>query len=162
MIRNIASRVTGTAISTARFAVTLPFGIARGVLERVIPHGERDTQTQSGGDVSQPAQQAPQPSAQEQAAEAITTTGGAADARPKPAAKKASTPKAGDVATDDDGPVVVLAVDSPPVEVEPPIDVVGETLRAEEQQRAQRPDAPQPAHVPEETEVVYSTSTDER
>ncbi len=58
-----------------------------------------------------------------------------------------------------DEPHVVLAMDAPPEEVEPPVDVVGEALAEEQAAAARRPSRPQPTHVPEETEVVYSSSS---
>ena len=57
-------------------------------------------------------------------------------------------------------PEVVLTLDRPAEELEPPIDVVGEALRAE------TPDQPSPledeGHVEVAEEVVYSTSSDDR
>jgi hypothetical protein len=94
VIRTIASRLTGTAISTGRFAIGIPLGVARNILSHVpFVGGGTESEgrpSQSRGDLDTPAQQAPQPSAQEQAAEAVVKTG-AASTRPTTAAKKKST-----------------------------------------------------------------------
>ena len=57
-------------------------------------------------------------------------------------------------------PEVVLTLDRPAEQVEPPIDVVGEALRAERAEQA-RPAPPRADedHVEVEEQVVYSTSS---
>lgn len=171
-------KITGTAASTVRFATAIPVGVARSVLQRVTDHGSPDDASpDSSGSTQrqQPAQREPQ----EQAAEATTSadaakkaTGSAAEksastaattksATPASTRKKAGTPRAGEPEHSDDKPDVVLAVDAPPEQIDPPVDVVGEALAAEKAQESQKPKQPQPVHVNEETEVVYSTTSDD-
>ncbi len=61
-------------------------------------------------------------------------------------------------------PEVVLTLDRPADEVDPPVDVVGEALRTEQGEQAgrapQSSDLDEEGHVEVEEEVVYSTSTD--
>lgn len=78
---------------------------------------------------------------------------GPADAPARPQAVPPTPPETRE--TEDDGPHVVLTLDAPAEDVEPPEDVVGETLAAE------RPVPPQPQHVESQAEVVYSSSSDE-
>ncbi len=160
MIRHIASRVTGTAISTGRFAVGIPLGVARTVLSHVPfvggKHGDdtpAPTSTSTADAVSAnvpPVRVAEQATAQSKPATAPP-------AQRASTAREAGTPKSGEPGhAHDGGPEVVLAVDTPPEEIEPPVDVVGETLQAEQQQ------VEPPAEVDEEHPVVYSTSSDDR
>ena len=160
MIRNIASRVTGTAISTGRFAVGIPIGVARTVLSHVPfvggKHGEDESTPRSTGPTDAVSENVPQTSVEEQAtAEAKPAT--APPTKTPRTAKKAGTPKAGEPGhVHDDGPEVVLSIDTPPEVIEPPIDVVGEALKAEQQE------VEPPAEIVEDNPVVYSTSSDDR
>lgn len=161
MIRQIAGRLTGAAVSTVRFAAGIPLGVARSAIEHVTHRGDDTSEHDAQGD-----DRAGRESAQQQAAAtpAPTRDPAARAAKPgKASSKSAATPgKAapaqGASATPGE-PEVVLAVDAPPAEFEPPVDVVGEALAAENAEKAQRPPKPQPVHVNEDTEVVYSTTT---
>lgn len=129
MIRHAAGTLTGTALSTARLVVRLPLWGARQVLGHL--RGAQDS------------------------AEGRASAGPVADATPQsPQSPRAATPPA--QAQAEREPEVVLAVDAPPVEVEPPIDVVGEALAEEP------PPAPGPEHVEEQVEVVYSSTSSEQ
>ena len=171
-------KITGTAASTVRFATAIPVGVARSVLERVTHHGSQDDATADSPESPQ-RQQAPQREPQEQAAQAAKATsatkkaaGSTArksastaatkkSATPASTRKKAGTPKAGETQHSDDKPEVVLAVDAPPEEIEPPVDVVGEALAAEKAEESQKPKQPQPVHVNDDNPVVYSTTSDD-
>ena len=168
MIRNIAGRLTGTAISTGRFAVNIPLGVARTVISHVPFVGGK------GSSESSPAEPKPDSTgAGEAVAERVpeTPVEDLATAESKPAkappaktpraAAKAGTPKAGEAKHDEGKPDVVLAVDTPPEVIEPPIDVVGEALAAERAEEARKPKQPQPLHVDDENPVVYSTTSSE-
>ena len=158
MIRHIASRVTGTAISTGRFAVGIPLGVARTVLGHVPFVGDKlsDGETAPTGGADAVSTRIPQARVEDQAtAESLPSTAPPADL-PRPGRRK-GTPKAGEPGhVHDEGPQVVLTIDTPPEEIEPPIDVVGEAIAAEQQQ------VEPPAEVDDETPVVYSTSSDDR
>ena len=65
-------------------------------------------------------------------------------------------------ATEPHEPEVVLTLDRPAAQVEPPIDVVGDALRAEQAAPTpQASDLDDEGHVEVEEEVVYSTSSDQ-
>ena len=148
MFRQIAGRLTGTATSTARFVVTAPFGVARSVLERVAHHGSGSAPVDDRAGREAATEQAaatPAPTSDEIAHVSSRQTGTPTSGRPAETAE----------------PEVVLSVDAPPADIEPPVDVVGEALAAEKEQEAQRPREPQPDHVEEQVEVVYSTSSDD-
>ena len=131
MIRQAAGHLTGTALSTARLVVRLPLWGARQVL------GHLPGARSAGSGVS-----------------AERTAGPAAGATPRsPERPRVATPPAQTEAEHE--PEVVLSIDAPPAEVEPPVDVVGEALAEEP------PPAPGPEHVEEQVEVVYSTSSDD-
>lgn len=171
MFRKIAGRLTGTAASTVRIATAIPVGVARSVLEHVTHRGSEDDARPDASESPQ-RQQPPQREPQEQAAETArpaskksTTPAAGKKTTPAKTRAKASTPKAGAPqagATEaDDKPDVVLAVDAPPAEIEPPVDVVGEALAAEKAEEAQQPRKPQPVHVNDDNPVVYSTTSDD-
>jgi hypothetical protein len=146
VFRHIASRATSIAFSTGRFALGIPVGVVRGVLDHLGGHREDD----SGSPLDDAAwreaaaQQAADTPAPRTATEASAESAkGGRQGPPKPGR------------TEDKGPEVVLSIDSPPEQVEPPIDVVGEALANE------KPQPPQPEHVEEEVEVVYSSTSED-
>jgi hypothetical protein len=165
VIRQLAGRLTGTAISTVRFATAIPVGVTRSLVERVTHRGSEHGTTSESQPAAPPPrrQQPPQREPQEQAAETATAAkrAGRKKAAPAGARTRAGTPKAGDVRQEDEAPDVVLSVDAPPEQVELPVDVVGQALAAEEAEQAERPKQPQPVHVDEQAEVVYSSSSDQ-
>jgi hypothetical protein len=92
----------------------------------------------------------------------------ASESSPGPAATSATThtpseAAPSEAAPSDDAtapePQVVLTLDRPAEDVEPPIDVVGEALRAESP--APVPPLEDEGHVEVQDEVVYSTSSDQ-
>jgi hypothetical protein len=160
VIRHIASRVTGTAISTGRFAVGIPLGVARTVLSHVPfvggSHGDDTPAATSTSTADAVSDNVPHVRVAEQAT-AQTKPATAPPAQEPRTARTAGTPKSGEPGhAHDDGPEVVLTIDTPPEEIEPPVDVVGEALQAEQQQ------VEPPAEVDDEHPVVYSTSSDDR
>lgn len=155
ILRQLAGRVTGTAVSTVRFAAGIPLGVARSVLERVIPHGDDSTSAPDATSATDTGAAARESAAEQAAATPAPTS----DDAQRATTSRTGAPKSG--TADEQEPEVVLSIDAPPEEIEPPVDVVGEALAAEQEQAAERPDEPQPVHVPEETEVVYSTASDE-
>jgi hypothetical protein len=166
VFRKIASNLTSTAIATTRFATALPVGVARSVLERAgLTGSTKDAVPATAPDAPAAPVVDIDPSVQRQATAATKPSKAAPRSATPSKARKSGTPKAGDVApqrSDDDGPQVVLAVDAPPEEIEPPVDVVGEALAAEAQQQEQKQQAPTPDPVDDEDAVVCSTATDER
>jgi hypothetical protein len=164
VIRNIASRVTGTAISTGRFAVNIPLGVARTVVSHVPFVGGKHDSAQPASAEPTPAtgaEEAVADRAPEKPVEDLATAESkpakAPPAKKPRAAAKVATPKAGEVQHAEGKPDVVLAVDTPPEVIEPPVDVVGEALAAEQAEEARKPKQPQPVHVEDEHPVVYSS-----
>lgn len=129
MIRQAAGHLTGTALSTAHLVVKLPLWGARQVLGHLRGAPDAGEGRASAGPVAEATPQTPQ--------------------RPPATTSAPQTEAAHE-------PEVVLAVDAPPAEVEPPVDVVGEALAEEP------PPAPGPEHVEEQVEVVYSSSSREQ
>ena len=127
MIRQAAGHLTGTALSTARLVVKLPLWGARQVLGHV--RGARDS------------------------GEGRASAGPVAEATPQRPRAATPPPQAETEVEAEREPEVVLSVDAPPAEVEPPVDVVGEALAEEP------PPAPGPEHIEEQAEVVYSSSS---
>ena len=155
MIRHIASRVTGTAISTGRFAVGIPLDLARTVLSHVPFVGGKRGDVTPASPSTADAVSANVPRVR--VAEQATAQSKPATAPPARKPRTVGTPTSGEPGhAHDDGPEVVLTIDTPPEEIEPPVDVVGETLQAEQQQ------VEPPAEVDDEHPVVYSTSSDDR
>lgn len=164
MIRHIASRVSGTAISTGRFAVGIPLGVARTLLDHVpfgaSRRGEGETAAEGSGAADAVSADVPHAPVEDQATaktKPSTAPPTKAPTKARRTAPKAGTPKSGEPGrTHDEGPKVVLTIDTPPEDIEPPVDVVGEALQAEQQQ------VEPPAEVGDDDPVVYSTSSDDR
>jgi hypothetical protein len=167
VIRTIASRVTGTAISTGRFAVGIPLGLARNVVGHLPFVGGKGDAADTGGTSAESTtagdavrEREPQTSVDELATAESEPAAAPPVERPR-ASATAGTPKAGQTQHDEDTPDVVLAVDTPPEVIEPPVDVVGEALAAAQAEEAQKPPQPQPVHVNDDNPVVYSTTSDD-
>ncbi len=132
MFRNVAGRLAGSATSTVRWALVVPISVSKRLARRVM-------QLAPGSDEG-PADAPAHPAT--------------AATRPAAATAPAAGTEAPAPAREDEGPNVVLSLDAPPEQVEPPEDVVGEALAAE------HPVPPQPDHVEDETEIVYSSSSE--
>jgi hypothetical protein len=168
VFRKIASNLTSTAVATTRFATALPVGVARSVLERLGVTGSAPDVTPDAAR-EDTAARAPvvdiDPSVGRQATAATKPSKAPPRSTTPSKTRKSGTPKAGDVdpqRSDDEGPQVVLAMDAPPEEIEPPVDVVGEALAAEAQEQEQKQQVRTSDPVDDEDPVVYSTATDER
>ncbi len=117
-----------------------------GGVEHLVDHG-RSTTPRDGSTDSGPA--------------GDTGSETAGDTGSKTAGSDGAAPQGQDAAPQDEAPApdVVLTLDRPAEEVEPPVDVVGEALSAE---AAEQPPAHQDdEHVELAEDVVFTTSTDD-